>query len=121
MVSPKKKLLEKYQRKIVALEKALGRERRKLRALPARHGFKSVDELIAALRDAAQGTAAAAGPAVRRRAGRTRAKITAATKAAVKKLVALKKKGREIAKELGISLPSVQNIKKELGLTRKRA
>lgn len=48
---------------------------------------------------------------------RTRATITDETKAQVKKLVGEKKTGEEIAAALGISVPSVQNIKKELKLT----
>jgi DNA-binding CsgD family transcriptional regulator len=38
----------------------------------------------------------------------------------VKKLVAAGKTGNEIAEALSISLPSVQNIKKALGLVQKR-
>jgi DNA-binding CsgD family transcriptional regulator len=38
----------------------------------------------------------------------------------VKKLVGAGKTGSEIAKSLGISLPSVQNIKKALGLVKSR-
>jgi DNA-binding CsgD family transcriptional regulator len=38
----------------------------------------------------------------------------------VKKLVAEGKTGSAIAKEVGISLPSVQNIKKAAGLVNKR-
>ena len=51
---------------------------------------------------------------------RKRAIITADTKAQVKSLVIAGKTGGEIAKAIGISLPSVQNIKKELGLVKKR-
>ena len=51
---------------------------------------------------------------------RTRAKITDDTRAEVKRLVAEDKTGAEIATMLGISLPSVQNIKKALGLVKKR-
>jgi DNA-binding CsgD family transcriptional regulator len=39
----------------------------------------------------------------------------------VKKLVEGGKTGSQIAKALGISLPSVQNIKKSLGLVKARA
>ena len=51
---------------------------------------------------------------------RRRAVITDETRASVKKLVESGKTGGEIAKSLGISLPSVQNIKKALGLVKKR-
>ena len=46
---------------------------------------------------------------------------SALSKTEVKKLVEAKKTGAEIAKALGISLPSVQNIKKALGLVKARA
>jgi DNA invertase Pin-like site-specific DNA recombinase len=49
---------------------------------------------------------------------RKRAKITPEVIAKVKALVAKNKTGNEIAKEVGISLPSVGNIKKKLGLVR---
>lgn len=51
---------------------------------------------------------------------RTRAKITPEVKARVKAGVEAGKTGSAIAKEVGISLPSVQNIKKELGLVKAR-
>jgi DNA-binding CsgD family transcriptional regulator len=41
-------------------------------------------------------------------------------RAEVKKLVSEGRTGGEIAKAVGISLPSVQNIKKALGLVGKR-
>ncbi|MGA7726247.1 MAG: hypothetical protein WCA95_13300 [Opitutaceae bacterium] len=50
-----------------------------------------------------------------------RAKITDATRALVKKLVGAGNTGSQIADRVGISLPSVQNIKKELGLVKGRA
>jgi hypothetical protein len=51
-------------------------------------------------------------------AKRHRAVITDDTRKDVKKLVEAGKTGGEIAKVLGISLPSVQNIKKALGLVK---
>ena len=47
------------------------------------------------------------------------AAITDAVRAEVKALVKAGKTGSQVAKALGISLPSVQNIKKALGLVRK--
>ena len=44
----------------------------------------------------------------------------AATRARVKKLVQAGKSGSQIAKAVGISLPSVHNIKKALGLVKSR-
>ena len=51
---------------------------------------------------------------------RSRAVITDETRAQVKKMVNDGKTGSQIAAELGISLPSVQNIKKAAGLVKKR-
>jgi hypothetical protein len=50
---------------------------------------------------------------------RKRAVITDETREQVKKLVGEGITGNEFAHKLGISLPSVQNIKKALGLVRK--
>ena len=58
-------------------------------------------------------------PKGRRPKTRKRAKITDAIRAKVGKLVKAGQTGSQIAKALGISLPSVQNIKKALGLVRK--
>lgn len=66
---------------------------------------------------------AAAGAGTGARSGRKRrrrAVITDETRGQVKKMVESGKTGNEIAKSLGISLPSVQNIKKALGLVKKR-
>ncbi|HWA08337.1 MAG TPA: helix-turn-helix domain-containing protein [Opitutaceae bacterium] len=49
-----------------------------------------------------------------------RALITDETRASVKKMVNDGKNGGEIARALGISLPTVQNIKKAAGLVKKK-
>ena len=46
--------------------------------------------------------------------------ITDETRAQVKKMVDAGKTGAEIAESLKISVPSVQNIKKALGLVKER-
>jgi len=125
MIADRIKELEATRRKLAALETEVAVEQNKeLAALPARYGFTSADTFIAAVRAAttkrrgrkpATKTAAAA-PVGRRR----RAKITDETRAEVKKLVQAGKTGSEIAKSLKISLPSVQNIKKALGLVKRR-
>ena len=78
----------------------------------------------AAAGSAGKGRAAAKPAAQPAAAGakkrRTRAVITDATRAEVKKLVEAGKSGGAIAKALKISLPSVQNIKKALGLVKPR-
>lgn len=51
---------------------------------------------------------------------RTRAIITAETRTKVKEMVKAKKSASTIAKDLGISTASVQNIKKALGLVKSK-
>ncbi len=124
MINAKIKKLEaakaKIAAKIAALEKKMSVVRAKqLAALPAKHGFDSLASFIKALKGASGGRgkgAKAAGGKKRRK----RAVITAATRAEVKKLVEAGKTGAAIAKSVGISLPSVQNIKKALGLVQAR-
>lgn len=114
--------LAKYQQKVAALQKQLSKENQKLLALPAKFGFKSVNELIAALQAASGSTKSA--PSVK--AGKTpsgrkaRVAITPEIKAKVRSLANDGKTGAEIAAAVGVSLPSVQNIKKELGLVKAR-
>jgi hypothetical protein len=113
------KKLAQYQKKIAQIERGLVKFNQQLTQLPARFGFKSMTDFIAALRQAAavSGAKVLAPKATKRR---KRAVITADTKSKVKQLVAAKKTGQEIARALGISLPSVQNIKKALGLVKAR-
>ena len=127
MITVKLRQLEAARAKMASLEKAISAHRNKeLGALPAKYGFDNVDDFIQAVRSAggkrgrgrpakAAAPAAAAGKKRRRRAV-----ITDATRADVKKMVAAGKTGSEIAKSLKISLPSVQNIKKALGLVKSR-
>ncbi|MDP1578798.1 MAG: helix-turn-helix domain-containing protein [Candidatus Didemnitutus sp.] len=115
--------LTKARQQVAALEKQLAQGSRKLLVLPAKYGFRSMDSFIAALQQAAGGssTAPKTKVTVAKSTGRKpRAKITAETKAKVKEMVKAEKTGTQIAKALNISLPSVQNIKKELGLVKKR-
>lgn len=122
MVTDKIQKLQQYQREMAKLEKEVARFNRKLLAVPAKYGFKSVDAFIDALRAAKGGSAkASAGKVAAAAAGRKpRAKITPELKQKLKALVGEGKTGGQIAKTLGISLPSVQNIKKELGLVKAR-
>lgn len=121
------KKLEEYQQEVARLQKGLVKFNQKLVALPGRFGFKTMEEFIAALRQAAGSGEAASAKGKARSTGsgqgrgakkRKRAKITAEIKAQVKALVKEEKTGAQIAKEVGISQPSVQNIKKELGLVK---
>lgn len=101
-------------------------------------GFSSVDELIDALkalptkstRTKVKAKVPAKPRAKAKRATKPQAKapaqrkakavITADTKNKVAELVHAGKTGAEIASIVGISLPSVSNIKRELGLTKPR-
>lgn len=128
---------ERLQREIVDQRPA------ELAGLHVAYGFDDVNDFIKAVKEAASKLPAKkAGKAVRgkkaeKKAGkpgrpkkakaekteakaRGRARITDAVKAQVKDLVAAGKSGAEIAKQLGISLPSVQNIKKASGLVKAR-
>lgn len=111
--------LEEYQHEIARLQKRFVKFNRKLAVLPGKHGFKTMGEFIDALKRAAAETSKMEG-AKGKTNGRRRAKITPEVKQKVKSMAAAEKTGVQIAKELGISVPSVQNIKKELGLVKKR-
>lgn len=132
MVTDKLKELEAARAKLASLEQSIQSELSKeLAALPGKYGFETADDFLDAVR-----AATGAGGKRGRRAGvrgrpaggrggpgkkrRTRAVITDETRAQVKKLVEAGKTGGEISKSLGISLPSVQNIKKALGLVKER-
>lgn len=120
MVINKIRLLRTTKAKVAKLEQAIASEMaRELASLPRKYGFSSTQAFLKAVRSVA---GKSGGPAARKSGGkrRKRAVITAATKAKVKELAGAGKTGHEIAKAAGISLPSVQNIKKALGLVKKR-
>jgi DNA-binding CsgD family transcriptional regulator len=58
--------------------------------------------------------------ALREAGGRKRARITDAQRAEVKRLLAAGQTGAQIAAATGLSLPSIQGIKKSLGLVKAR-
>jgi len=124
MVTAKIKELAATKARVASLEKSIADQLNKeLSALPAKFGFDNVAAFVKAVKAAGggkrkgRGAAKKAGPAKKRR---KRAVITDATRAEVKKLVEAGKTGAAIAKTVGISLPSVQNIKKALGLVGKK-
>ena len=126
MVTDKIKELQALQAKAAQLQKDIDAERtRDLAAMPAKYGYASLPEFIEALKAAANAAkprgrkpkAAKAAPAGKR----TRAKITDQLKADVKAAVEAGETGAAIAERFGISVPSVQNIKKEFGLVKTRA
>ncbi len=126
MVTKQIKELEVTKAKIIALERSIAKRLQKeLSSLHDKYGFSSLPEFVKALKGAASGSSKKSGrgksakaPGAKRR---KRAVITDETRATVKKLVEAGKTGSQIAKTLGISLPSVQNIKKALGLVKARA
>lgn len=126
MLTDKLKQLVALKFKATALEAQVAKDLNKhLAALPAQFGFSGPNDFIAAFRSATSG---GRGSKTRMQNGskktgtgrRRRAKITDETRAQVKELVESGKTGNDIAKTLSISLPSVQNIKKALGLVQKR-
>jgi len=122
-----KQRIQKLRAKVALLEARIAHERSlELAGLPKKFGFDSAAEFLEAVKSAATN-----GRKYGRKAGRPnkadagskirkRAIITAAIRARVKKLVQAGKTGSKIAKSVGISLPSVQNIKKALGLVKAR-
>jgi hypothetical protein len=125
MVTDKIKELEAARAKLASLEQTIASElKRELAGLPAKYGFDSAAAFIKAVQDSTgarrgrpPGAGKRGGPGKKRR---RRAVITDDTRASVKKMVNDGKTGAQIAQSLGISLPSVQNIKKALGLVKKR-
>ena len=119
------KKIAEYKTRLADLERELFAQ---LAKLPAQYGFASAEEFIVAFRKAVAGKpgrkAGRAPKAVavkKTKSGRKpRVKITPEIVAQVKSLAEAGKTGNEIAKATGISLPSVQNLKKKLGLVGKR-
>ena len=119
MITDKIKALAAAKAQVAQLEQsiALGLTR-ELAALPAAFGFSDVGAFVRAVKAAAGWKRGRPAKTPRLVKHRKRAKITDAIRAKVKKLVEAGKTGSQIAKALKISLPSVQNIKKALGLVR---
>lgn len=128
MVTQKIQELAALQARAAKLQAVIESQRdAELAGLPAKYGFDSLPAFVRALKAAQggsrrrKGKAAAGRPKGGRKGGkRRRAKITPELKQQVKSAVEAGKTGAAIASELGISLPSVQNIKKEFGLVKAR-
>ena len=123
MAIDKFKQLEAAKARLAELQRSLAAQLRKeFAGLPAKYGFDNVKDFLRAV--AAANPRAAGGGRAAKAKGKTgrrrRAVITDATRAEVKKLSEAGKTGAEIAKAVRISLPSVQNIKKALGLVKAR-
>jgi hypothetical protein len=125
MVTDAVKELEAAKAKVAALEQSLAKElKQKLAKLPSEYGFDSLPAFFKAVKAAVGGrpgpkASKAAVVSGGKRRGK-RARLTPELKDKVKAAVNAGKTGSAIAKEFGISVPSVQNIKKEFGLVKKR-
>ena len=127
MITNSIKELRAAQSKVAALEAAISAERNAaLASLPAEYGYDDVNAFIAAVRSSTgkkrgrkPGKTPKVGLTSSRKKG-TRARITDDIRAEVKKLLVEGKTGKEVSTAVGISLPSVQNIKSALGMVTKR-
>lgn len=129
---------EKKRAELAKIEAEIQAEQEKsITSLPKQFGLETIDELIRLLAGyasprmkallagstrsgSAPRPAKSTGDESESAGGRKRARITDEIKAEVKKLTEGGKTGAEIAAAVGISLPSVANIKRELGLTKSR-
>lgn len=125
--------LQKAKAKIAQAEAKLAADRvAALAKLPGDYGYANINDFIKALKAAAgkakkgkvakvaKAAKAAKAPKASKTGKRTRAKITPELKQQVIAAVQSGQSGAEIAAAYGISLPSVQNIKKEAGLVKAR-
>jgi DNA-binding NarL/FixJ family response regulator len=124
MITEKLQELNALKSRIAALEQEVGGQRSaELAALPAQYGFEDARAFTAAVLSASRGRRGRPAKTAKltTTSGRKpRAKVTAQTRAGVKKLTRAGKTGSAIAEALGISLATVQNIKKASGLVAKR-
>jgi hypothetical protein len=110
--------LNKAKAEVQALEATVEKQlKASLATIHADHGFDSVESFIRAVKKASAEVEAKGRKAAERAVPKAkRARITAAVRATVKNLVKAGRSGAVIAREVGISTASVQNIKKALGL-----
>lgn len=102
--------IEKYKKKIADLERQVNEERRqKLVNLHQELGYGSRRELISALQSLPGGKGGK---------GR-RTVITPELRSQIEAAIREGKTGTAVAREFGVSVPTVQNIKKQRGLVRK--
>jgi DNA invertase Pin-like site-specific DNA recombinase len=117
--------LAAYKAKVERLEKTINDERvALLRRLHTDTGFASREELIAALRGIGGGGRRGPKPGGSTTKGgrkrKKRAKITPELRDQIIAAVKAGGTGNAVASKFGVSLPTVQNIKRDAGLTSKR-
>jgi len=124
MITDKLKELAQLKAQAAKLEAAVEASRpAALAALPAEYGFETLAQFIKALKSAAGAKPQAKrGPKAKptKPAKRKRARVTDEIKGAVKTALEQGKKAGAIAKEVGISVASVNVLKKSFGLTKPR-
>lgn len=112
--------LQKLEQQIAQRKQTIELARRdRLSKLHTELGLGSTLDLINELKRINNG--AGAGSAGGGRSGGGRRKVDDAMKQEIKKMVGEGKTGKDIAKSLGISVPTVQNVKSDLGLVRSRS
>jgi transposase-like protein len=128
MVTDKIKELSRLRAQAAKLEASLADARpAALAALPAQYGYASLALFIKALKSAASakpGKKRGRKPGKRAKAAkpakRKRARVTDEVRAAVKAALEQGRKAGAIAKEVGISMGTVNVLKKAFGLTKAR-
>lgn len=117
------KKLEALRAKLLAIEEE--RKRNKLLSLPSQLGYRDLSDLILALKEINRGSRVLR----RKKKGITnfserprkkRVSVTGEMHSEVKKLLQRGKTAREVADNLGISIPTVYSIKKTAGLVKAR-
>lgn len=102
--------IKEHEQAIEDIKREIEQERkRKLYDLPQLVGLNSVDELISALKDLASTP----------RKGR--AGISGEIRVKMKDDLKSGMKGTDVAKKYGVSVPTVQKLKQELGLVKTRS
>ena len=123
MVLQKIKELARIEAEVLKLEAQVSLERiAELASLHESYGYDDLKSFIAALKAAGTKSKPGRKPKVARvkRSKRTRAKITDAIRAEVKASLEQGLSVSTVAKTAGISVASVNNIKKQLGLVKVR-
>jgi DNA invertase Pin-like site-specific DNA recombinase len=122
MVTEKIKQLAELKAKAAKLEARVLIERKaELASLSEKYGYETLKAFIKALKEASGGKRKGKKGKAGRPRKRKRAKITPEIKAQVKAAAEAGTSGSAIAKATGISVQSVQNIKKEFGLVKPRS